>query len=75
MVCPGLFHWVVWTRHQDSGNQGLPGLSLVPFSPVDTVLPGSGHQHSLWHCSTAQVLPQLAALVHVSPWSPGNKAL
>lgn len=31
MVCPGLSHWVVWTRHQDSDNHGLPGLSLSPW--------------------------------------------
>lgn len=79
MVCPGLSHWVVWTRHQDSGNQGLPGLSLSPWWTqsclvvATSTLPGLGF--SLRHCSTAQVLPQPAALVHVSPRSPGNQAL
>lgn len=33
MVCPGLSHWLVWIGHQDSGNQGLPGLSLCPWWP------------------------------------------
>lgn len=47
--------------------QWQPGVARsVPLSLVATsTVPGPGS--SLWHCSTAQVLPQPAVLAHVSP--------
>lgn len=71
MVCPGLL-WVVWTRHQDSGNRGLPGLSLSPRWLQSCLV-----------VATSQGLAPPMALhrscpsqhVHVSPRSPGNQPL